>query len=673
MRNPPIAIFVLGAVATAWAQQVAAPTPEPVGAARGDNTGGYNITQSFETGYRWSLIDGSLEKYRSDVNFRNGVRLLGTQLGVHSLDGHGRFFDELLLNTTGLGNDPYESAVLRVGRNRLYRYDMTWRYNEYYNAGLPVAGGLHLADTGRRLQDHDIVLLPQSRVQFRAGYSRNTETGPALSTAQEFAANGFAFPVFTNVRREWNEYRLGVDVEASGFRFSVLRRWDFFKDDTPFSSGGAVTEGPAGAVTVLDRFSSSQPVHGSSPGWVGNLTGRRRLWAANARIVYVSGSRNFALNEFAFGATQLGPASRQVLVSGNARRPALSGDLALSLFPSSRLTVTNNTAIRSHRIDGDSAYSEVASGLNLGTTVSFRYLGIRTVANETALDYRAADWLGLFAAYRYSDRLVRTVEGSALAALPGSASSDTYSVTNILHSVTAGVRLRPWQPFTLRIEGEAGRANHPLTPQSERDYHTLNGRADYRKKNVQLYAAYRQFYRLNSPAALSLSTSHSRDATAGASWTPNGWFFLDASYIRMHLDAVTPLAFFAGVNRPQLQTGYSSFYESNTHSGNLGTRVEIHRRVDVYLGYSVVRDTGDGRATVAPAGATDPAAALLASVQTFPLSYHSPLARVSLRITPKLRWNAGWQFYRYSEQFHLLGFDQNYRAHTGYTSLLWSF
>jgi hypothetical protein len=64
---------------------------------------------------------------------------------------------------------------------------------------------------------------------------------------------------------------------------------------------------------------------------------------------------------------------------------------------------------------------------------------------------------------------------------------------------------------------------------------------------------------------------------------------------------------------------------------------------------------------------------LLESVQTFPITYHSPMGRVSIRITEKVRWNAGWQFYNYAEQFHLFTYNQNFRAHTGFTSVLWSF
>src|SRR5438105_1445262 len=111
--------YILSMAAALYGQQVVAPTPEPIGSPRGKDSGGYNITNSFETGYRFSLIDGDLGKYRSDVNYRNGIRLLGSSLSVDSKDGHGHLFDHILLNTLGLGNDPYQSASLRVEKNSL--------------------------------------------------------------------------------------------------------------------------------------------------------------------------------------------------------------------------------------------------------------------------------------------------------------------------------------------------------------------------------------------------------------------------------------------------------------------------------------------------------------------------------------------------------------------------
>src|SRR5688572_6287679 len=135
-------LFVLGAITAAMAlsQPTIAPTESQVGPRRGEDVDGYNVVNSFELGYRWHDVSGNLGKYRSDVNFGNGIRLLGSSLSVHSKEGHGKYFDELLLNTQGLGNDPYQFSSFRVQKNRFYRYDLLWRENAYYNPSLLLGG-----------------------------------------------------------------------------------------------------------------------------------------------------------------------------------------------------------------------------------------------------------------------------------------------------------------------------------------------------------------------------------------------------------------------------------------------------------------------------------------------------------------------------------------------------
>ena len=666
------------AIGVLSAQQVAAPTPETVGSARGENHGSYNITNSFETGYRWSMVGGDLGEYRSDVNYRNGVRLLGSTLSIDSKDGHGHYFDQILLNTMGLGNDPYQSAILRIQKNKLYRYDLTWRLNDYYNPGLTVAGGLHRMDTVRRMQDHDITLFPQSGFRVRAGYSRNTQDGPTLATSLEpdnNSANSAGLPVFADLRRQWNEYRLGADVDFAGVKLTVLRRWDFYKEDTPYSlliGSSAASVGLANDLTALQQFTKAAPVHGRTPGWLGNLMANHKRWALNARMSYLNGHNDFALSEFSSGLGRFGdPANRQILVQGNADRPMVAGDFNFSAQPSSRLTVVNNTSVNNLRINGPSSYTEINNGSNQGQTILFRYLGIRTVTNSTDANYRVKDWIGFYAGYRYTDRLVRTIEGFSIPAFAESPPPDVYENSNHLHSGTVGVRLRPVKNLTANLEGEVGRADNPLTPVSDRNYHTLNGRVSYRTRKVQLSTSYKQVYNVNAPVALSTYSSHSRNYSANASWAPKDWFALDAGYMKMHLDTVGGIAYFAGTGRATLQEG-NSLYLSNVHAANLGARFAVAKRADLYVGYTITKDTGDGRATAA-ASVTDPTGALFAGVQTFPLAYQSPLGRISVRITPKLRWNAGWQFYNYHEEFGLLGYYQNFHAHTGYTSVTWAF
>ena len=396
----------------------------------------------------------------------------------------------------------------------------------------------------------------------------------------------------------------------------------------------------------------------------------------DARLTYNGGTGNFALDELAAGINSFGAAAtRQIAVGGNANRPDLAGDFNLSLFPSDRLTVVNNTSLSSNRIDGQSSYTEADDGVNLGTTVYFRYLGVRLVTNSTDANYRVNQWFGLYGGYHYSDRLITTVEGQAVPAFANASTSFLYQVSNHENAGVVGLRFRPLKPLTINVDGEAGRTAYPLTPISASDYHTVNGRIQYRAKNLQLSASYKQNYNLNPAMSFSTYSSHARTYNANASWTPRSWFALDASYSKQHLDTLDGLAFFSQTSpsgRSQLQTGYSSLYISNIHSGNAGARIVLGRRADLYAGYTITKDTGDGRSAAAPLGVND-LQALLDSVQTFPLTYHSPLARLSIRIAPKLRWNAGWQYYDYSEEFRLLGYNQNFHAHIGYTSVLWSF
>src|SRR5438105_2013960 len=167
-------LLTLILAASVWAQPPVAPTNEPTGPPRGENVSNYNIRESFEAGYRFRETDGNSDMYRSTVNYGSGIRLLASSLSVQSREGHGKYFDQILLTTQGLGNDPYESAALRIEKNRWYRYELTWRSLAYFNPGLSVANGTangeHLLDTVRHLQDQDFTLFPQSNFKVFLGY-----------------------------------------------------------------------------------------------------------------------------------------------------------------------------------------------------------------------------------------------------------------------------------------------------------------------------------------------------------------------------------------------------------------------------------------------------------------------------------------------------------------------
>jgi hypothetical protein len=423
----------------------------------------------------------------------------------------------------------------------------------------------------------------------------------------------------------------------------------------------------------LQTFSRTQPFHGSNGAWLGTLFTSRKRWAVNARANYASGKGDFALNEMAAGTSRLGvAANREILVNGDAQRPTLGSDFNLSIFPTDNFTIVNHTAVSNIRIDGNSSYSEFDFATNTRTMLDFNFLGVRTVSNTTDLRYKMRKWFGVYAGYTFSDRQIRVEEAFNLPGVPNGSGSSLYPQDSTLSAVSGGFRLQPLKPWTVNLEGEVGHASGALTPVSDRNYHTLGGRTQYRTKLLQLGATYREQYNENAPLSFTTYSSRSRQAGASASWAIKRWLSLDTSYTKLHLDTVGGLQFFAGLVSPQLQTGYDSIFISNIHAANLGARFSIGRRADLFVGYTITKDTGDGRSAAAPAGTTG-TAALLDSVQTFPLTYESPMARVSFRLTPKLRWNAAWQYYGYNEQFQLFSYYENYHAHTGFTSLLWSF
>lgn len=655
----------------AWAQDTVAPTTgESTLPARGENAGNYNVVQSWELGYRFATVGGDNGKYRSDVNFGDGIRLLNSYLTVNSRDGRGRWFDEIILTTQGLGNDPYESATFRVQKNRWYRYDLLWRSNGYFNPGLTVANGEHLEDTTYRLQDHDLTLFPQSWYRLHAGYSRTTQNGPALTTEQEFDPQGDVFPIFRDTREQYDEYRLGADIVLKGFRLSIVHRWEYFKDDSTdnltVTEQGRPAGNPADS-SALTGFGRAQPYRGRTPGWLVTLHGERQWIAMNGRFTYAGGRGDFIQNETALGTDRFGNARNvQVIVTGNGDRPVITGDLNVTLLPASRLSVTNNTSVANTRMTGSNSYEQFNNATFTGQSLSFQFLGVLLVTNSTDLRYRFSKKFDMFAGFRYSDRQIRSTEDATTPGSPFAGVSAEQS--NQLKAGVAGVNWMPIRDLRIHLETEIGRNNNPFAPTSQRNYDVIGSRLQYRKKKYTLGGGYLENYNNNS-ILITAYSSHSRTYTGIASWNAKSWLAVDASYSKLHLDTVGGMAFFAGI--PATLMNAQSIYISNIHAGNLGLRIPVTSRADFYVGYNITRDTGDGRTSQVQQ--TTPAGQLLYSVQTFPLTYQTPMIRLSVKLTAKLWYNAGYQYYGYHEDFGLLSVNQSYRAHTGYTSLLWSF
>jgi hypothetical protein len=229
---------------------------------KGIDQGNYNIKQSIEFGGRITSISGDVQAYDTFVNLQQGPRLLGFTTEMASLDHRATLFDRLYFSNFGYGGDPNDVSRLRISKNRWYNFDAMfrrdenfWDYSVFANPLNPVTLpanapanfnpqinapsnvlntsiiGIspHLFATQRKLGDYNLVLLPDSKIRFRVGYSRNITEGPGLSSIHQ----GTEQELFEDYKATVNTYRLGVDFRIlPRTNISYDQIFSYYKGDT---------------------------------------------------------------------------------------------------------------------------------------------------------------------------------------------------------------------------------------------------------------------------------------------------------------------------------------------------------------------------------------------------------------------------------------------------------
>jgi hypothetical protein len=154
--------------------------------------------------------------------------------------------------------------------------------------------------------------------------------------------------------------------------------------------------------------------------------------------------------------------------------------LNLVFTPTSKWNIVNSTAFYNARTQGDDTFAQLSPGAPT-QLITYNYLDVRTISNDTTLNYQWMKAVGLFAAYHYSDRYIDSTENVNGVLVPA-------QQTDILNATNFGVRLRPAQALTVQLSGEIGRSNRPFTPVAPRHYNAMNGRLQYRTRNFQALA-----------------------------------------------------------------------------------------------------------------------------------------------------------------------------------------
>jgi hypothetical protein len=670
------------------AQQTAQPASTPAAkspstttnaAAAEDYVGNYNLVSSLEFGVRGRSVSGSDNKYRSDLNYGPGVRLFDSSFFLRSKEGSGGPFDEFLVNSSGWGGDPHGYTRVSIEKSGAYRFDANVRRARYFNALRSLANplsapvGQHTSNTRHNFSDFDFTGLPENRrLKFYLGYSRDTREGPGTTTAR---FSGDEYAINSNTETHANNFRAGIDARLLGFDLSLLQGARYFRDNTSQTVTLTNQGNNPTNTSRIDQLFRETPSQGSH---FFTRFSAHRLFAKKldftGRFIYLSGRSRYSFFEQTTGRQSNGNLAvpQTATARGEAKRPSTIGDIGLTLLATSKFRISNTFRFDNFRINGEEPLLDVlrqrtVAGVPLATvtTTSFfaRTTNYRRFMNTIEADYQFSPSYSVHAGYRFTDRHIELAHVDSTTTLL----TRSEEVDNQTHAAIFGFKARPVKAWTIYFDGEHGDADSVFTRLANNDFTNLRLRNRINVNNqISLNFSFITKDNRNPadvitspnvpfgtpPGALDVNVK-SRHFTSSVDWTPNAKFSLSSGYTHMRLTSI------AGILLPisgQRRVGESQYF-SRDNFFFFNAFVRPISRVTFYAGYHINKDNGQG-------DRVSPSNVIL--IDSYPMSFQSPEARVTLRLTRVLDWNVGYTYYNYKDKFFPI---QNYHAHLPYTSL----
>jgi hypothetical protein len=711
-----LVLVLFATLAIARAQQPS-PSPSPkksdyseTPSETGEKAGDFTVISSVEFGYRGLSVDGDLNKYQSDLNYKAGPRLFDSSFLLKSTDGNSGLFDSLLATSTGWGADPQGNLRVSVEQPRWYRFDATYRRFKYFrflnNFANPnwvfspasfsvppkLTTGEHGYNTRVKLGDFDLTLLPKNRwIRFNVGYSPERYSGPAFTN---YHVGGNEFMLLSELRSRANDFRVGADGKLGPLNFSFLQGFRRFRDDSVIDLG--VTPGinlnPAAA--SLTSFDRNEPARGSV-----NYT-RFSLQSLVAkklditgRIIYSKATQNYvSLESFTGrnwnpritgfppsppGATPNILNLGQYSLNGDTERPNWLGDLGLTWLATDKLRLSNTFRVETFEINGAALFADFFS-LTRGTrtdTIGFSNRDVNTrteyrkIQNTIEGDYQFNKDYSIHLGYRYGRRRIEeSISGFALnsnAPTPLVPADETEQ--NNTHAVLGGFKARPAKEWTIYFDAEHGTADNVFTRIGNYNYTNIRAKSRYKPTSriaFNLAVITKNNSNPSEIAGVSLEdfgvSVKSRIFSSSLDWTATSRFSISTGYNYHWINSNAKLDYF--FNNVQHPLGNSLYFVRNNFFF-VESVARIAPRVTFFAAYRINKDNGQGNRVANPTGIPG---TLIAS---YPMSFQSPEARLAIKLHQRLDWNVGYQYYNYNESTIVGPRPQNYHSHLPYTSL----
>lgn len=715
-----LTLVLMGALGLAVAQQPSAsPAPKKseyteTPAETGEAAGDFTVISSVEFGYRGLRVDGDLNKYQSDLNYKAGPRVFDSSFLLKSSDGKGGLFETFLVTSTGWGADPQGTLRASVEHPKWYRFDATYRRFKYFRflntfanptwvfspatfsvAPKPVTGE-HGYNARIKLGDFDLTLLPKNRwLRFNVGYSPERYSGPAFTN---YHVGGNEFILLSQLRSRANDFRVGADGKVGPLNFSFLQGFRRFRDDSVIDQG--VTPGinlnPAAA--SLTSFHRNEPARGSVDYTRFSLqTLVAQKLDITGRIIYSKAEQNYTSLESFTGRnwnpriTGFPPsppgATPNILnlgrynLTGNTERPNWLGDLGLTWLATGKLRVSNTFRVETFEINGAALFADFFS-LTRGTrtdTIAFTNRDVNTrteyrkIQNTIEGDYQFNRDYSIHLGYRYGRRRIEeAISGFNLGSnSPTALVPESFTEHNNTHALLGGFKARPVSDWTIYFDAEHGTADNVFTRIGNYNYTNIRAKSRYKPTSrvaFNLAVITKDNSNPSEIAGVSIEdfgvNVKSRIFSSSLDWTTSSRFSVSTGYNYHWINSKSIIDyFFNGVQHPL----GNSLYIVRNNFFFVESVARVTPRVTFFSAYRINKDNGQGNRVADPTGRPG---TLIAS---YPMSFQSPEARVAIKLHHRLDWNVGYQYYNYNESTIVGPRPQNYHAHLPYTSLRFYF
>ena len=693
-------IFVLlfafcGLVLTAQTAlaQTAQPTPTP----KSEDpvvVGGFKVTSSIELGVRGLSVNGSYNKFRSDLNYKPGFRFFDSSFLMEDKEGKNRAFDTLLVNNSGWSADPTGFTRVIIEKTGIYRFNANVRRVTYFNNLNNHALNEHNHYTRHKFGDFDLTVFPQSeKFRLNFGYSFDRNSGPGTQTVRGFSASsGDEFPVISDFQTRANDVRVGVDTKLLGFNLSFLQGYRYFKDDTNYTITAPAPGNNTTNTTALATFSRQFPVKGNA---YYTLFNAHRTFAKKvdftARIIYSSTYTKSQLIERITGrdsANNFVDLDR-FDISGNAKRPQTRGDFGWTFLVTDKFTISETFTFDRFSIDGGEQFAGAlfrrnAAGNPLATvftnSTGYRSTEYRRYINTVEADYQFNNRVGFHIGYRYTNRRVELGVVDLTATSPVSATNpliEAEEFDNHTNTLIAGMKIKPMKSWVLFWDVEHGSADNVFTRIANYKFTNFRVRSRWTFNKFGLNVSAMSKDNNNPSQTTTVPPSNfgadinNRIYSGSLDWTPTPKVSFNGGYTFQHLTSETAILIPVLANSCTTGSSYCpgfSKYFMRDHYAFFDVSASPHNRISVYASYRINKDNGQGnRTSTAIRTATSQVQAQPIFLNTsYPFQFQMPEVRVVIRLNKNIDWNVGYQYYDYKERFQT---RQDYRAHLPYTSL----